>query len=71
MGQLIEIILIAIIAYFIFNWIRKIFMLSNPRNQRQPGVRIFKKGEIEKSTVDVSDAETVEYEEIKKTDFKD
>lgn len=46
-------------------------MLSNPRNQRQPGVRIFKKGEIEKSTVDVSDAETVEYEEIKKTDFKD
>lgn len=64
MSSLIRFLLIAIILYFIITWIRSMFQPKKRKFDNQPNVKIFKKGDIEKSRVHIKDAETVEYEEI-------
>ena len=64
MGTFLKILLVFFIFYFLFSWIRKIFMPSSKNPKQQPNVRIFKKGEIEKSSMDMHDAETLDFEEI-------
>ncbi|MXV38944.1 hypothetical protein GO491_09710 [Flavobacteriaceae bacterium Ap0902] len=64
MSAVIKILLFAIILYFILSWIRSLIRPTRPKSDMQSNVRIFKQGDVEKSSMQIRDAETVEYEEI-------
>lgn len=68
MGSFLKILLFILILYFIFSWVRRVFAPHRPNAQKQAGVRIFKKGDIEKPSLDMTEAETVDFEEIKEKD---
>lgn len=60
-----KILFFVILIYFLFSMVRSAFLPRKKEKPKQSGVRIFKKGKIEESKMDMSDAETIEFEEIK------
>lgn len=53
------------VLYFFYGLIKDLFIPKKPNDkQKKGGIRIFKKGEVEKPKYDL-DAETIEYEEVK------
>ena len=65
MSAIFKILFFALILYFLYSWIRQASVPNQQNKPNQPGVRIFRKGKIEESKMDVTDAETIEFEEIK------
>ena len=65
MSAIFKILFFALILYFLYSWIRQAFVPNQQNKPNQPGVRIFRKGKIEESKMDMTDAETIEFEEIK------
>lgn len=65
MATFFKILLFFFIAYFIINWLRGLISPSPSGQKKEKDVRIFKNKEVEKSRMDVQDAETIEFEEIK------
>lgn len=63
----IKILLFVVILYFLYSWTKDAFIPNRKEKKKQPGVRIFKKGKIEESQMDMSDAETIDFEEIKES----
>ena len=60
-----KILLFFFIVYFLFNWLQKMFNVTSQHKENQKDVRIFKDKELEKPSLDMHDAETVDFEEIK------
>lgn len=65
MGAFFKFLLFFFLAYFIFSWVRSLMMPSPQKRQNEKEVRIFKSKDVEKPRVDVQDAETIDFEEIK------
>lgn len=65
MGTFFKFLLFFFLAYFIFSWLRRLIMPSPQKRQNEKDVRVFKSKDVEKSKVDVQDAETIDFEEIK------
>jgi len=65
MGTFFKILLFFFIAYFLYSWIRGIFFVASQKSENNKGVKIFKSKEVEKPTMDMADAETIDFEEIK------
>lgn len=65
MSIVVKILLFTLIFYFLFSTFKRIMAPPKKKQEKQKDVRIFKKGKIEESKLDTSEAETVEYEEIK------
>ena len=49
----------------LFTWIRRILFGVARKKEMKKDVRIFKSKNVEKSQLDIQDAETVDFEEIK------
>lgn len=72
MSVFFKILLFTILFYLLFSMVKNAFLPRKKERPKQQGVRIFKKGKIEEPKMDTSDAETIEYEEIKEPkDLKD
>lgn len=65
MGTFFKFLLFFFLAYVILTWLRNLLMPSPQKRQNEKEVRIFKSKDVEKPKVDVQDAETIEFEEIK------
>lgn len=65
MGAFFKFLLFFLLAYFIFSWVRSLIVPSPQKRQNEKEVRIFKSKDVEKPRVDVQDAETIDFEEIK------
>ncbi|MGI9526839.1 MAG: hypothetical protein ACR2MS_07005 [Weeksellaceae bacterium] len=67
MSTVIKLLLIALVLYFIYTWFKSLFTPPRVKNRgNQSNVRIFKQGDVEKPSVQIKDAKTVESEEIEK-----
>lgn len=64
MSGLLKIVLLIIIIYYIYQWLKPKSFNSKENNLSEKEVKILKTKEIEKSKYNI-EAETVEFEEIK------
>ena len=65
MGTFFKFLLFCFIFYMLFTWIRRILFGVARKKEMKKEVRLFKSKNVEKSQLDIQDAETVDFEEIK------
>lgn len=70
MPGFIRFVVVALLIFLIYSVVKRLLM---PQSTKKPksnsGIKIFKKGEIEKPKYNI-DAETVDFEEIKEKDLE-
>lgn len=64
MSVLVKILLGVLLGYFLYSYVKDLFLPKQNRPKKSGGINILKPKNLEKPTFNI-DAETVDYEEIK------